>query len=104
MSRYTVYITPNTFQEIKSLPGNIKQRVRQAIRELADNPRPANSKMLDVPDFESQLWRLRIDNWRIVYAISEVDSIVDVLTVRKRPPYDYEDLQRFIEHLEEQND
>lgn len=48
MSRYTVYITPDTFQEIKSLPGNIRQRVRKAIRDFADNPRPSDSKMLNV--------------------------------------------------------
>ncbi|MGB7890856.1 MAG: type II toxin-antitoxin system RelE/ParE family toxin, partial [Microcoleus sp.] len=79
MSNYTVYIRPQAFQEIKSLPGNIRQRVRQAIRNLAENPRPSQSKQLDV-FFELDLWRLRIDNWRIVYAITEADKIVDVFT------------------------
>ncbi|AFZ10077.1 plasmid stabilization system [Oscillatoria nigro-viridis PCC 7112] len=103
MSNYTVYIRPQAFQEIKSLPGNIRQRVRQAIRELAENPRPPQSKQLDV-SFELDLWRLRIDNWRIVYAITEADKIVDVFTVRKRPPYNYEDLEKLLADIKDSDD
>lgn len=95
MSNYTVYIRPQAFQEIKSLPENIPQRVRQAIHNLAENPRPSQSKQLDIP-FDLDLWRLRIDNWRIVYGITEADKIVDRLTVRKRPPYNYEDLETLL--------
>ncbi len=40
MRRYTVYVTPEAFREIKELPCNTKQRVRQAIRDLAENPHP----------------------------------------------------------------
>ncbi len=100
MSAYTVYITPDTFQKIKNLPANIRQRVRKTIRDFADNPRPSDSKMLEVPNFEAELRRLRLDNWRIVYAITEADKIVDVLTVRKRPPYDYEDLKTLLENFD----
>lgn len=46
MKKYSVYITPNTFQEIKKLRGNIKHRVRQAINDLSQNPRPSKSKKL----------------------------------------------------------
>ncbi len=100
MSRYSVYIIPDTFKEIKNLPGNIRQRVRKSISELADNPRPHNSKQLNISDFEEELWRLRLDNWRIVYVITEADKIVDVIAVRKRPPYDYGDLLVLLEHLD----
>lgn len=95
MSNYTVYIRAQAFQEIKSLAGNIRQRVRQAIRNLAENPRPSQSKQLDV-SFKIELWRLRIDNSRIVYGITEADKIVDRLTVRKRPPDNYEDLETLL--------
>ena len=100
MSRYTLYITPETLQGIKELPGNIRQRIRRAIQDLSDNPRPSQSKRLDLPDFEAELWRLRLDNWRILYAIDESEGIVDVLAVRKRPPYDYGDLEELLEELE----
>ena len=98
MSRYKVYITPQAFKETKALPGNIRQRVRRAIGELADDPRPSVSKAL-VTEFDRELWRLRLDRWRIVYAITETDLTVDVLAIRKRPPYDYADLEALLEDI-----
>jgi mRNA interferase RelE/StbE len=96
MSRYTVYVIPQAWQEIKGLPGNIRQRVRRAVDGLGSDPRPARSKQLDVADLEPELYRIRLDRWRIVYAISEREKVVDVLAVRKRPPYDYGDLEDLI--------
>ncbi|MCB1193573.1 MAG: type II toxin-antitoxin system RelE/ParE family toxin [Leptospiraceae bacterium] len=92
MSRYTIYIQPITFQEIKKLPGNVRQRIRQAINELSENPRPSFSKRLNLQNFENELWRLRIENWRIIYGIDETEKLIDIIAVRKRPPYDYRDL------------
>ena len=96
MSRYKVYITPRAFKEIKALPGNIRQRVRSAIGEFADDPRPSQGKPLNVPNLDRELWRIRLDRWRVVYAITDEDQIVDVLAVRKRPPYDYGDLEQLL--------
>jgi mRNA interferase RelE/StbE len=53
VSCYTLYVTPETFQNIKELPGNIRQRVRQAIQSLSDNPRPPQSKRLNLPEVEA---------------------------------------------------
>jgi mRNA interferase RelE/StbE len=39
---------------------------------------------------------MRLDQWRIVYAITDSELTVDVLAVRKRPPYDYGDLEDLI--------
>ena len=96
MSRYNVYVTPVVWKEIKNLPGQMRQRARKAIEALAENPRPAKSKVLDVPGLQSEVRRLRLDRWRIVYAITEADNAVDVLAVRKRPPYDYGDLESLL--------
>lgn len=42
---------------------------------------------------ERRTRRLRLDNWRIVYAVIETDvQVVAVVAVRRRPPYDYGDL------------
>ena len=100
MSRYTVYVIPSAWREIKNLPGNVRQRVRRAIDALADNPRPPGSKELQLPELEPELYRVRLDRWRIVYAITEAENAVDVLAVRRRPPYDYGDLEDLIAELE----
>jgi mRNA interferase RelE/StbE len=81
VSRFTVYVTPRAWDEIKDLPGHIRSRVRQAINAFASEPRPPQSIKLDVPDSDYELRRLRLDRWRIVYAIGEADSTVDVLAV-----------------------
>jgi mRNA interferase RelE/StbE len=99
MSRYTVYVTPTALHEIKDLPGHIKQRVRRAIDALAENPRPSDSKQLDLPDEVFSVWRLRFDRWRILYVVSEDEKTVDVLAVRRRPPYDYADLAQLLTDL-----
>lgn len=100
VSLYTVYITPTALREIKDLPGHMRQLVRRGVSELAREPRPSQSKMLDVAGAEYELRRLRIDRWRIIYAITETDKVIDVLGVRKRPPYDYGDLGRLIAQIE----
>ncbi len=99
MNRYTVYIVPDEFKALKSLPGNVRHRIRRAIDGLADNPRPSQARQLDVSEIGGlpcEVWRLRLDLWRIVYLITESEHTVDVVAVRKRPPYDYGDLTELL--------
>jgi mRNA interferase RelE/StbE len=96
---YTVYIIPLVRTEIKALPGNVRQRVKRAIDALAGNPHSAGSLVLDVPESERELCRLRLDRWRIVYAVTETEKVVDVLAIRKRPPYDYGDLEELLQNV-----
>jgi len=102
VSRYKVYVTPAAWNEIKDLPGQVRQRVRKAVGALAANARPAKSKALDVPGVRSEVRRLRLERWRIVYAVTEAEKTVDVLAVRKRPPYDYGDLESLIKDYSSQ--
>jgi mRNA interferase RelE/StbE len=99
VTRYQVYTTPSALREAKELPGHMRQRVKRAVRALADDPRPSGSRTLDVPDFDRELRRLKLDNWRVVYAVTEAEAAVDVLAVRKRPPYDYGDLETLLSEL-----
>ncbi len=84
---------------MKSLPGYVRQRVKKSVDALAFDPRPPGSKSLDFPELDGDLRRLRLDNWRIVYAVSNGEKTVDILAVRKRPPYRYEDLAELVEKL-----
>jgi mRNA-degrading endonuclease RelE of RelBE toxin-antitoxin system len=54
MSQFRVYVTPEALAEIKALPGNVRQRIRQTIRELAHQPQPPRSKQLEVPNMDRQ--------------------------------------------------
>jgi mRNA interferase RelE/StbE len=74
----------------------MRQRVKRAIGDLASTPRPPDSRGLEASGVEAEVRRLRIDQWRIIYAVTEAEHAVDILAVRKRPPYDYGDLQELI--------
>jgi mRNA interferase RelE/StbE len=99
VSAYTIFVTRNAWPEIKALPGNVRQRAKKAIDALAENPRPANSKALELADPDVELRRLRLDRWRIVYLVTESERTIDVVAIRKRPPYDYGDLERLLSEI-----
>ncbi len=96
MSRYKVFITPDALREIKDLPGHIRQRAKRAISGLVHNAFPAGSKSLNLPHLKFTVCRIRLDKWRIVYVLTEDEKIIDVVALRKRPPYDYGDLESLL--------
>lgn len=100
MTRYDVYVTPLALASMRGLPGHMRQRVRREVQVLVVTPRPSHSRQLDFPASEWELRRLRLDQWRVIYAIIEEDRQIAVLAVRKRPPYDYGDLGQLIEGIE----
>lgn len=91
---YQLELSSTAQREIKALPGNYRHRLRKLIRALSEEPRPSNSKLLDFRMEEGEARRIRVDRWRIVYAVIEnsFEKRVAVVTVRRRPPYDYDDL------------
>jgi len=97
VSGYQLYVVPQAWDELQRLPGNMKHRVRKAIDDLIGEPHPPASKRLDhAASTTVVLLRLRIDNWRIVYAVDADARLIRVVAVRKRPPYDYQDLASLI--------
>ena len=102
MASYQVKVTPQVRQEIRGLPGNVRQRIFRLIQSLAQIPRPTESRILDTSKLKTgisegiTLHRLRVVRWRIVYVIEEADHQITVLAVRKRPPYQYDDLEKLI--------
>jgi mRNA interferase RelE/StbE len=101
--RFRLWIEPEVHSTRESLPGNIRQRMKRIINGLADNPRPANSRLLDVEELEIsahiEIRRVRLDKWRILYAVNEIEGWVWILQIHKRPPYQYEDLPKIVAKL-----
>ena len=100
---YRLWIEPEVHAARKDLPGNVRQRVKRVVESLSANPQPSASRSLDVSDMEVpqtiELRRLRLENWRILYAVSDTDGWVWVLAIHRRPPYQYEDLQEIVSKL-----
>ncbi len=103
MNTYDLWLEPEVHAVRKDLPGNFRQQIKRAIDQLANGPRPAASVLLDVSDIDVppgvELRRLRLTPWRIIYAVNEAEHWVWVLAIRRRPPYDYDDLDRLVAWL-----
>lgn len=104
MQKYYLHIEPIAHKQGKHLPGHVRQRIKQVIDSLAQDPRPNSSQELDTRGLDVpkdvELLRIRIDKWRLIYAINDADKWVWIWGVRKRPPYNYEDLAEFTKSLE----
>ena len=49
MDLYQIYLAPQVYREIKALPGHVRQKIKRAIADLANQPRPPQSKTLNLP-------------------------------------------------------
>ena len=80
-NRWQIIIHRKAEKTIKRLRGDLLERTRQAIRSLAENPRPVGYKKIVGYD---NLYRIRVGDWRIIYAIENENLIVLVLEVAPR--------------------
>jgi mRNA interferase RelE/StbE len=96
---YKVWIDPIVIVEAQATPGNIRQRIKQAMKALANDPRPPDSEELYWPPRHFEPRRIQIHRWRIIYAVDDDACWVWILAVRKRPPYDYGDLNALLDRI-----
>lgn len=63
-----------------SSPGT-SPRVLARIEGLAAEPRPSAAKKLQG---SQHLWRIRVGDWRVVYAVNDRQRVVDIVRIRHR--------------------
>ena len=63
------------------MPSDVAERLLRKIESLTINARPAGSKKLSGA---TDLWRVRVGDYRVVYKIDDGRRIVDVTVVRHR--------------------
>jgi len=78
---YTVVFARSARKELQNLDPQVARRILKAIEALVANPRPSGVVKLEGA---SDLWRVRVGEWRVVYRISDRDRLVDVIAVRHR--------------------
>jgi len=79
--RYKVQIVKKARKVIERLPKNLKERVVAEIDGLEEEPRPAGCVKLRGYD---NLYRIRVGDWRIAYAIEDDVLVVLILKVAPR--------------------
>lgn len=78
---HEVRIGRSAAKELEALPGNVVQRIATKIDALAQQPRPSGCRKLKGAD---DLWRIRVGDYRIIYAVNDIQSVVEVRVIRHR--------------------
>jgi len=73
---YTVVLRPHAFRAMMKLPADVRRRLQPAIDALANTPRPAGVKKLSSTE---DVYRIRVDDYRILYEIQ--DAVLRVLVI-----------------------
>ena len=78
---WQVVINRQPKKMLRQLSGELRERIDESIRRLASEPRPHGCAKLAGYD---DLYRIRVGDWRIVYALEEDRLIVLVLRIEPR--------------------
>jgi mRNA interferase RelE/StbE len=68
-------------RDLKRLPKPIQVRIAEAVRDLAENPRPPGVKKMAG---EPNAWRLRVGDYRVVYEIHDGRLLILVIRLGHR--------------------
>ena len=79
-NRYKVELTGQASKELSKLEPRLQIRVRLAFDLLASNPRPPKSVKLQ----DSDCYRVRVGNSRVLYKVSDRKLVVVVIKVDHR--------------------
>ena len=78
---YAVQLKPSADRRLSKLATDVQRRIVGEMEALGFDPRPAG--VVKLSDTEN-LWRVRVGDYRIVYAIDDRQAIVTVVRVAHR--------------------
>lgn len=77
---YQVLVIQRAQKSLARLAKTIVERVREAITDLAQDPRPPGCKKLVNRDG----WRIRVGDYRVIYEIDDPGRVVTVMHIGHR--------------------
>ena len=86
---YRVELTPKALRELDKVQQEEFKYIVIALRGLQDNPRPFGVKKLRGP-----IHRIRVGDWRIIYAVFNKDSLVIIGKIARRSGNTYNKFDR----------
>lgn len=77
---YPIEVSRPAYKQIINLPAQAIEPLSRAIEHLERDPRPSGAVKLKGSD----LWRIRVGDYRVVYAIDDGRKLVTVLRMGHR--------------------
>ena len=81
MAEYAITFAKSARRELEALETPTAARIFARIERLSENPRPRDCLKLRG---RQSLWRLRVGDYRVIYAIDDDNLVVDIAVVRHR--------------------
>lgn len=78
---YAVEFLPSAARELSKLEPSVRLRIARAVDRLAEDPRPSGAAKLRGSD---DVWRVRVGEHRVLYAIEDDRLVVLVIRVGHR--------------------
>lgn len=80
MARYELRFKPSVAKDLRAIPQADVRRILARIDGLRDDPRPPGSEKLSA----QERYRLRQGNYRILYAIADVEVVIEIVKIGHR--------------------
>lgn len=81
MKLYEVVLSKTAEKNLAKLPNAIIAKIVYSLQQLEKEPRPTGCKKLK--GF-SNLWRIRVGDYRIIYSIQDIVLLVDIREIGHR--------------------
>lgn len=79
---YQIVISNSAEKDMDKLPAIALKKIGMAIDDLAEEPRPPGCvKLKGTIEY---LWRIRVGDYRVIYAIADKIEVIDIRRVRHR--------------------
>jgi mRNA interferase RelE/StbE len=85
---YRLELTSQAQRQLDKLSVADLEPIAAAIQELGDNPRASGVKKLRGP-----IYRIRVGDWRIVYAVFDKDNLIVVGKIARRSEDTYKKIK-----------
>ena len=85
MVSYRVEVVRQAVKDYEIIPPHERQTLKEAILSLEKNPRNSRVKKLNGRDY----YRLRVGDWRVIFAISDKWKAVTIVTIERRTSTTY---------------
>jgi mRNA interferase RelE/StbE len=78
---YAVVFARSARKELQNLDPQVARRILKQVEALVTDQRPSGVVKLEGA---TDLWRIRVGQWRVVYRVSDRERMVDIIAVRHR--------------------